>query len=306
MLRSNDLELACHDLDESLAAFTQLGFRLVMIYPADEPAVAVIRKGALQIRLVRGALGAPAPTFELPALASTLVITRNDDAAWRAGRAGMMYRDLIPDRQGGRFIASHIKIRDGGPVPDYVHYHAIRFQLIYCHAGWVRLVYEDQGEPFVMRAGDCVVQPPEIRHRVLESSQGLEVIEVGCPAVHPTYVDHELALPNAPRDRSYGGQHFTWHRAAEARWEDGVRDLGVSRATEQLASARVLRRGRAGLHGGELELGVILQGHAELSCEGAHALGTGDAFVVPRGSQFELTGSEDLEWLEVTVADAQP
>ena len=32
--------------------------------------------------------------------------------------------------------------------------------MIFVKAGWVRLVYEDQGEPFVMVAGDCVLQPP--------------------------------------------------------------------------------------------------------------------------------------------------
>jgi quercetin dioxygenase-like cupin family protein len=41
--------------------------------------------------------------------------------------------------------------------------------MIYCHRGWVRVVYEDQGEPFVMHPGDCVLQPPGIRHRVLEA-----------------------------------------------------------------------------------------------------------------------------------------
>ena len=68
----------------------------------------------------------------------------------------MLYRDLLPSRQGGRFIASHIRIPDAGPVPDEVHFHNIRFQLIFCVAGWVRLVYEDQGDEFVLNAGDCV------------------------------------------------------------------------------------------------------------------------------------------------------
>ena len=36
------------------------------------------------------------------------------NAIW-AHRAGMRYRDLVPDRQGGRIIASHIHIRDAGP-----------------------------------------------------------------------------------------------------------------------------------------------------------------------------------------------
>ena len=50
-------------------------------------------------------------------------VTRADAAAWSTGRAGMLYRDLVPDRQGGRFIASHIRLADGGPVPDHVHFH---------------------------------------------------------------------------------------------------------------------------------------------------------------------------------------
>ena len=91
-----------------------------------------------------------------------------------------------PGRLGGRFIASHITIPAGGPVPDYVHYHDVRYQSIHCVRGWVRVVYEDQGPPFVLEAGDCVLQPPGIRHRVLESSPGLEVVEVGSPAAHPT------------------------------------------------------------------------------------------------------------------------
>src|SRR5690349_7367988 len=103
----------------------------------------------------------------------------------------MRYRDLLPGRQGGRFIASAIRIDQGGPVPDYVHYHRVRFQLLYCVRGWVRVVYEGQGDPFVMAPGDCVLQPPRIRHRVLESSPGLEVIEVAGPAEHETLADHD-------------------------------------------------------------------------------------------------------------------
>ena len=138
------------------------------------------------------------PPLVLPPLVPSLVVTRmGDDPHWGAGRAGMGYRDLIPDRQGGRFIASHIRIPEAGPVPDWVHFHKIRFQMIYCYRGWARLVYEDQGEPFILQAGDCVLQPPEIRHRVLESSAGLEVIEIGCPARHDTLADHDLPLPTA-------------------------------------------------------------------------------------------------------------
>ena len=64
----------------------------------------------------------------------------------------MLYRDLIPGRLGGRYIASHITIERGGPVADWVHYHQIALQVIVVRRGWVRVVYEGEGEPFVVTA----------------------------------------------------------------------------------------------------------------------------------------------------------
>ncbi|MEK9926322.1 MAG: cupin, partial [Alphaproteobacteria bacterium] len=86
------------------------------------------------------------PPLVVPQTQHNYVVRRLvDQAPWVIGRAGMHYRDLIPDRLGGSIIASHIRIPDGGPVPDMVHYHTVGFQLIFCIAGWVDLVYEDQG-----------------------------------------------------------------------------------------------------------------------------------------------------------------
>jgi quercetin dioxygenase-like cupin family protein len=195
-----EVVLPCQVLDETVAFFTEaLGFRLDAISPADDPSAAVISGYGLRIRLLRGADGVPgnlrllcrdpaaiaggateltAPNgtkvelvlaespLVLPPPQQTFAVTRlADDAQVVVGRAGMRYRDLIPGRQGGRVIASHICIAEGGPVPDYVHYHRVRCQMIYCYRGWVRVVYEDQGPPFVLQAGDCVLQPPRIRHR---------------------------------------------------------------------------------------------------------------------------------------------
>ena len=144
-----------------------------------------------------------------------------DQAPWVIGRAGMHYRDLIPDRLGGSIIASHIRIPDGGPVPDMVHYHTVGFQLIFCYRGWVDLVYEDQGEPFRLYAGNCVIQPPQIRHRVLYASDNIEVIEIGVPAEHVTTIDHDMQLPNGPANpmREFSGQRFVHHKADEATWK---------------------------------------------------------------------------------------
>ena len=67
-------------------------------------------------------------THHVPPTAQRLVLSRGaGDDAWGVGRAGMRYRDLVPDRLDGAFIASHIRILEGGPVADYVHHHKIRF-----------------------------------------------------------------------------------------------------------------------------------------------------------------------------------
>lgn len=311
--------LFCSDLDRAIALFARLGLRLDTIYPADEPAVAVLGGAGARVRLVR--TGDPgvrdlADPDQVPALRPSFSVVRGGDpAAWRTGRAGMQYRDLIPDRQGGRYIASHIRIPDGGPVPDYVHFHAIRFQIIYCYRGWVRVVYEDQGEPFVMRPGDCVLQPPMIRHRVLEASPGLEVLELGMPAVHATHVDHDRALPTpvVDRDRDYGGQRFVRFEAASARFSPGsipgfdVCELGIADATRGLASVSLLRSRRGAApdraayrHDAELWFHIVLRG--ELTLDDQHRLGATDAFAIPAGRPFAWSNaSPDLELLEIAL-----
>lgn len=221
-----------------------------MIRPGTTPGVD--RAALVATNHTRIEFGLARIPLRLPPLRHRLSIQRFDDRpdAWKSGSAGMQYRDLIPDRQGGQFIASHVRIPIGGPVGDNVHYHDIRLQLIYCLRGWVRLVYEDQGDPFVMRAGDGVLQPPRIRHRVLESSHGPEVIGIASPAEHMTHLDHAMRLPTGRQlaARDYDGQRFVFHQAERARWshllESGwaLRDLGPAAATGGLVDARVLRR----------------------------------------------------------------
>jgi quercetin dioxygenase-like cupin family protein len=350
-IESAEVVVPCAELGDTLAFFVdRLGFRLDAIFPADAPLVAIVSGHGVRLRLQRDAEGAPPvirlrcrdlaavarggateliapsgarvqlepiePTLVLPPLRPAFALTRaGSESAWGVGRAGMQYRDLIPDRQGGRVIASHIRIPLGGAVADSVHWHDIRFQLIYCHRGWVKLVYEDQGAPFVMRAGDCVLQPPQIRHRVLECSEGLEVIEITSPAEHRTVIDHELALPTAAlrSDRSFGGQRFARHEVAVAIWTPGPlegfesRDLGIAAATGGLVAARVSRRAggvaaSVWTHGAELMFAFVLAGSLTLRCEGAgaHALAPGDAFVVPAGVRYALDErSSDLQLLAV-------
>ena len=343
--------IRCRDFDATLAFFTEkLGFRIDSIFPADNPAVAEISVNGLTLRLERSdrddqselrlvidqavsnsnldqPLVAPNGTLihlvtgeediVVPDLQPEFsVVPASEGADWIDGRAGMQYRDLIPGRLGGRFIASHIRIPKGGPVPDYVHFHKIRFQMIYCYRGWVRVVYEDQGEPFVLQPGDCVLQPPEIRHRVLECSDQLEVVEIGCPAEHITRVDHQLALPTTSidRDRVFSGQRFVRHQAAAATWRDHdlpdlrYRDLGIGDATCHLAGARVLRFGNGSdvkweFGEREFEFLFVLKGSVQLDRGDGHIrlLASGDAVTLPSGDCWLRSPEDDLEVLEVSL-----
>ena len=54
------------------------------------------------------------PPLHMPQTKHRYVVRRLvDQAPWVIGRAGMHYRDLIPDRLGRSIIASHIRIPDG-------------------------------------------------------------------------------------------------------------------------------------------------------------------------------------------------
>jgi quercetin dioxygenase-like cupin family protein len=251
-----------------------------------------------------------------------LTIARAADGdASSEGRAGMRYRDLIPGRLGGRAIASLIRIDEGGPVPDYVHYHQVGFQMIFCRRGWVRVVYEDQGPPFVMEAGDCVLQPPTIRHRVLEASAGLEVVEVGCPAEHATWRDHALDLPTSQLrpGRVFGGQRFVRHVAAEAAWAPSEHpavafcDTGIANATNDLASARVVRIASvAGATLAEITSRIrndcelflyVLHGEMQVRCDDGvmRSLASDDACLVAAGVECAVDVDESCNALIVAI-----
>jgi quercetin dioxygenase-like cupin family protein len=312
MAQSPDMqEILCTDFSEALEGLRERGMRLDVIWPADEPHSAILTHEGRSIRLTSRPDAPPLPAG-LPEFHPDFTLTRAGATAGE-GRAGMRYRDLIPGRLGGRYIASHIFIPEGGPVADWVHYHRIALQLIVVRRGWVRVVYEEQGAPFVMRPGDLVLQPPGIRHRVLESGDGLEVVEISCPAAHETFADHELALPNGEGDpaRTWSGQAFLHHVAAAAPWQPWhggeAQETRLGAATGGLAEARIMRPGDEAViavppHQGELVFGFVLEGTATLDCRGEHALGPADAFTIPPGEAWRLSAaSGDFRLLHVTT-----
>ncbi|HIF33709.1 MAG TPA: cupin [Planctomycetaceae bacterium] len=346
-----EVRIASSDVRQDLPFFTDtLGFRLEKIFPADDPSVAVLSGHGVRLRIEKGAMEPPGtlriltedpatfaagkteltapngmrieiaqlrPPLQIPVTEHAFLVRRlQDQAPWVIGRAGMQYRDLIPSRLGGSIIASHIRIPDGGPVPDMVHYHTIGFQLIYCYKGWVDLVYEDQGPEFRLHAGDCVIQPPEIRHRVLYASDNIEVIEIGVPAEHITTIDHEMELPNDTinRDRKFQGQNFVHHKQAEANRAPfripgfTHRDTGINTGTNGLASVQVTKF-ESGIppttsHGGDILFTFVMEGSMTLRGAGQPAveLSPGDAFVIPPKMATRYSDcSADLELLEVAL-----
>ena len=305
-----ETELVCTELGVEMDRLKEDGYRLDVIYPADDPQTAILSKGDDRVRLTTNP--GSEPRHGLPRFAPEFVVS-HASGGWGKGRAGMLYRDLIPGRLGGRYIASHISIPDGGPVSDWVHYHHVRLQTIYVARGWARLVYEDQGEPFVAESGDVVLQPPEIRHRVLENSAGFEVVEIGCPALHPTFADHEMTLPNGALDssRDFSGQRFLHHRASQTRWTPfsggQAQETGMAAATGGIAQVRTIRAtGRPldfAAHSGELAFGFVLDGTAELDFRGRHRLGPVDSFVIPPAEEWAVADpSNDFRLLHVTTA----
>jgi len=344
--------LSSNDLSADMSFFSSIGFRLDNIFPSDDPAVAIMsghgmsicidkneKKSLLTIYILtdtpeiigegkkeymapNGAIIKIKPkTYQLetpPTQHKFEIRELRDKEPWVIGRAGMLYRDLIPDRLGGSIIASHIRIPNGGPVPDMVHYHTIGFQLIFCYQGWVKLVYEDQGEPFILNAGDCVTQPPEIRHRVLEASDNLEVIEIGVPASHMTTIDHEMELPTKTFNpkREFQGQTFCHHTLKNAVWEKWelenfkFRDTGINTTTKGAASVIVIRsdiksnKDEMLTHNADILFTFVMEGEMQLIADGQgnHQLTKGEAFVIPPKMKYKIKNvSDKLELLQVSL-----
>lgn len=348
-----EIRLPTQELRDDLPFYTRtLGFRLDMIYPADDPQIAVLSGHGVRLRIEKGAPEAPGtlrlltddpdfaggqrlltapngtrievdeldPPLILPRTEHAFVVRRlADQAPWVIGRAGMEYRDLIPTRLGGAMIASHIRVPDG-PVPDMVHFHKVGFQLIFCVAGWVDVLYEDQGGIRRIEAGDCFIQPPGIRHKVLHS-EGVQVVEIGVPAEHVTEIDHEMALPTPHfrPDREWDGQRFVHDIGAQGTFRPfripgfEARDTGVNENTKGVASVMVARPAGGAApwvaHDGDILFGFVMTGRMVLEGEGKppYPLEPGDAFVIPPGMATRWSGaSADLQVLEVSLPGAVP
>lgn len=290
------------DFDAALRQHRDAGWRPVTIRPADDPAEVVLESPDGDRLMLRR---------------TPLSISRaDDDTAWHTGRAGMAYRDLIPDRWDGRYVASHIAVPAGGRLADDVHFHHVDFQFLAVRRGWVDVEYEGWGERLRMEVGDVVLQPPGIRHQVIEASPGFEIVEVGSPADHLTEFDPATTLPDrrSPADRTWGGQRFVFSTARDRTtdsWDHPgfiAADTGIGAATggrvevlmvdadpQRLAATRPAR---------SLRFIFVMDGEVTVTLDDAAPirLGPGDAITIPADSRELVSDpSADCRLLDVTT-----
>jgi hypothetical protein len=103
-------------------------------------------------------------------------------------RTYAQYRDLGMSKATDGLLQAHV-IRLIPPCDPAVvskrHYHDVDVQMIYVLKGWIRSEFEGQGE-VTMRQGAAWLQPPRIKHTVLDYSDDCELLEIILPAEFET------------------------------------------------------------------------------------------------------------------------
>ena len=85
-------------------------------------------------------------------------------------------------------VGAHVIRAVPGQHPDAPrHSHALGFQFVYVLKGWAIFEYEGYGQHKLV-AGSTVYQPPGVKHKEIDHSDDLELIEITMPADFETTV----------------------------------------------------------------------------------------------------------------------
>lgn len=119
----------------------------------------------------------------------TFMASHLKDALFKTGlRSYAAYRELGVENATGGAVQAHVIRLLGKCDPKVVsipHYHGVQFQFLYMLKGWMIGEYGGAGR-VKMSAGSCWIQPPGIRHQVIDYSDGCEMIEIILPAQFAT------------------------------------------------------------------------------------------------------------------------
>ncbi|HZQ63203.1 MAG TPA: cupin domain-containing protein [Casimicrobiaceae bacterium] len=113
---------------------------------------------------------------------------REEDFKSEGLRSYTLSRDLGFAQATGGMVEAHVNRRArpfNAADVSIPHFHDTQFQMVYVLKGWVRSEFEGQGE-VTMREGSAWIQPPRIKHCVLEYSDDLEILEIIIPAHYDT------------------------------------------------------------------------------------------------------------------------
>ena len=125
------------------------------------------------------------PAAKAPPRKQTFVASHHSPDAFEIGlRRYAQYRDLGIAAATNGLARAHV-IRMVPPCdPAEVskrHYHDVEFQMVYVLKGWIKGEYDGAGI-VTMREGSCWLQPPKIKHAVLDYSEDCELLEIILPA----------------------------------------------------------------------------------------------------------------------------
>lgn len=119
----------------------------------------------------------------------SFVVSHAGDASFERGtRAFFEYRDLgLAEATGGAYRAQVIRVRDGTKPGTGMHSHDLDVQFVYVLKGWARFAYEGRDE-VLLEPGSSMLQPPGLKHDLLECSDDLEMLELTAPADFETEI----------------------------------------------------------------------------------------------------------------------
>ena len=128
---------------------------------------------------------AAAPRLKAATPAQRFAVSHLNEADFQRDglRSYALYRDLGIAAASGGLCQAHV-IRLLSPCIDEVrkrHLHEPELQLVYVLQGWVKNEFEGEGVQ-MMSAGSCWLQPPGIKHTVLDYSADVELLEIIVPA----------------------------------------------------------------------------------------------------------------------------
>jgi len=140
-------------------------------------------------RRLAAAKAKPKPKAKAAPRKQTFVASHLNRDAFAGGlRSYAKYRDLGMAAATNGLAQAHV-IKMIPPCDPAVvskrHYHDVEFQMIYVLKGWIKGEYDGAGE-VTMYEGSCWLQPPKIKHTVLDYSDDCELLEIILPAEFDT------------------------------------------------------------------------------------------------------------------------